>query len=105
MTINRDSGEITVDLYAQITNLIGIILDMSPIEVNIENQLYREISKEKDTNYFTQIRRCNLCNSQQVFLGNFAIVLCKRCTPKKAGTFHQWLFKEDIDDYQSLETE
>ena len=78
---------------------------MSPREVRIENQLYRDISKEKDTNCFPQIQRYNLCDSQQVFLKNFAVVLCKLCTPKKAGTFHQWLFKEDIDDYQSLETE
>ena len=61
------TGQITVDFNVQITNLMGMNLDMSPIEVRIENQLYRDISQEKDTNCFPQIQRYNLCDSQQVF--------------------------------------
>ena len=42
MTINRVSRKTTVDFNVQITNLMGMNLDMSPIEVRIENRLYRE---------------------------------------------------------------
>ena len=103
MTINRVSGKITVDV--QITNLMSMNLDMSPIEVRIENQLYRDISQKKDTNCFPQIRRCNLCESQQIFLGNFAVVLCQNCTPKKTGKFQQRLFKTHSNNIQNFEIE
>ena len=99
MTINKVTGQITVDFNIHITNMMGMNLDMSPIEVRIENQVYRDISQKKDTNCFPQILRCNLCESQQILLGYFAVVYLKN------GKFQQRLFKTHSNNFQNFEIE